>query len=190
MRSLSCGGTGPVRRGSLARLALVLLLATAVVGIAHAGDEVEEAGTVLTFALPAVSAGASLLGADGDGLVQLTESAALALGVTYGLKYAVNAERPNGGDHSFPSGHATLSFCSAEFLRRRHGWAWGLPAYAAAGFIGYSRVEASEHYAADVVAGAIIGVVSAWMFTRPHEHLDIDVTASSAECGLTLAWVW
>lgn len=91
--------------------------------------------------MPAVSAGASLIHRDSDGFVQLAGSAALTLGITYGLKYAVNAERPNGGDHSFPSGHASLSFCSAEFLRMRYGWAWGVPAYAVAGFVGYSRVR-------------------------------------------------
>jgi membrane-associated phospholipid phosphatase len=171
-------------------VSLLLAFALLAGGTARADSEVESAGSVLVFALPAVSAGASLIHRDSEGFVQLAGSAALALGVTYGLKYAVNAERPNGGDHSFPSGHATLSFCSAEFLRRRYGWVWGVPAYAVAGFVGYSRVDAREHYRTDVVAGALIGAVSAWVLTRPYEHVSVDVTVSEGSCALVVAYVW
>jgi len=31
-----------------------------------------------------------------------------------------------------PSGHTAISFSPAEFLRKRYGWEWGLPGYAAA----------------------------------------------------------
>jgi membrane-associated phospholipid phosphatase len=166
-----------------------LLLLSLTPGV-RASGEVESAGGALTLALPTVSAGASLFYGDGDGFVQFAGSAALALGVTYGLKYAVNAERPNGGDRSFPSGHASLSFCSAEFLRKRCGWTWGLPAYAVAGFVGYSRVEAREHYTGDVLAGALIGAVSAWALTRPTEHLAVDVSVREGSYGLAVAYVW
>ncbi len=169
---------------------LVFVLMAGAGGEARADGDVEAAGNAMTFALPAVSAAASLLRGDGDGLLQLAGSASLALGITYGLKYAVNAERPDGGDHSFPSGHATVSFCSAEFLRRRYGWAWGAPAYAVAGFVGYSRVDAREHYSRDVVAGALVGAASAWALTRPYEHLSVDLSVSGESCGLAVAWTW
>ena len=179
-----------LRGAAAAACLLVSVLAPGAGVTASAAGDTEAAGNALVFALPAVSAGASLIHGDGDGFVQLTESAALALGITYGLKYTVNAERPNGGENSFPSGHATLSFCSAEFLRRRYGWSWGLPAYAVAGFVGYSRVDAREHYAGDVLAGAAIGAVSAWLFTKPFECLDVDVTVTEGSCGLVVAYVW
>jgi membrane-associated phospholipid phosphatase len=83
-------------------------------------------------------AGMTLIYWDGKGALQFGESVALTEGVTYGLKYTVQETRSNGGSNSFPSGHTSISFCSAEFIRKRYGWEFGLPAYVAATFIGYS----------------------------------------------------
>jgi membrane-associated phospholipid phosphatase len=79
---------------------------------------------------------------------------------TYGLKYAIDAERPNGGPRSFPSGHTASAFMGAEFIRKEYGWGWGVPAYLTAGWVGYSRVETDNHYWRDVIAGALIGVAA------------------------------
>lgn len=80
--------------------------------------------------------------------------------VTFGLKSVVNEERPNGENKSFPSAHTSTTFAAAEFIRKEYGWGWGTPAYLAAGFTGWSRVENREHYWQDVVAGAVIGVLA------------------------------
>jgi membrane-associated phospholipid phosphatase len=81
--------------------------------------------------------------------------------VTYGLKYSVEERRPDGsGNDSFPSGHSSISFAAAEFTRRQYGWAWGAPAYAAASFVGWSRVHTQDHWAHDVAIGAAIGILS------------------------------
>lgn len=79
---------------------------------------------------------------------------------TYSLKYAINAPRPNGGSNSFPSGHTSIAFTGAEFIRKEYGWGWGVPAYLAAGFVGWSRVASNTHYTRDVVAGAALGILS------------------------------
>ncbi|MGD9842992.1 MAG: phosphatase PAP2 family protein [Steroidobacteraceae bacterium] len=79
---------------------------------------------------------------------------------TYALKYVVNAKRPNGGKQSFPSGHTAAAFMGAEFIRKNYGVGWGFPAYAAASWVGYSRVESNKHYTRDVIAGALIGIVA------------------------------
>src|SRR2546430_5918562 len=109
-----------------------------------------------------------------DLALQFGESAALTLGVTYGLKYSIDEKRPNGRRHSFPSGHSSISFSSAEFMRKRYGWEYGIPAYAAASFVAYSRVEAREHHPPDVIAGASIGIVSSYIFTRRYKGWDIE----------------
>ena len=44
----------------------------------------------------------------------------------------------------------------------RYGWEYGLPAYAAAGFVGYARVGAKRHHWYDVAASAGM----AWIFSR------------------------
>ena len=95
------------------------------------------------------------------------------LGVTYGLKYAVDAERPNGKTGSFPSAHTSVTFTGAEFIRKQYGWAWGAPAYAAASYVGWSRVQTQHHWWRDVAAGAAIGLLSnhdfdlGWLTIKP-----------------------
>ena len=74
--------------------------------------------------------------------------------------YSINTTRPNGERQAFPSGRTAISFSAAEFMRKRYGWEYGLPAYVLAGMVGYSRVRAHEHYFRDVFAGAVIGVAT------------------------------
>lgn len=145
---------------------------------ARAGDVIETAGDVLQYVLPATAAGMTLVNKDGKGAWQFGGSAALAMGVTYGLKYTVDETRPSGSNRSFPSAHTSISFSSAEFIRKRYGWEYGVPAYAAATFVAYSRVESRDHYTHDVLAGAVIGIVSSYLLTTPFQgwqiHSDID----------------
>src|ERR1043166_9233979 len=109
------------------------------------------------------------------------------LGFTYGLKYAVSETRPNGGSHSFPSGHTSISFCSAEFVRKRYGWEYGIPAYALASLVAYSRVEAGEHYPHDVIAGAGIGIASSLIFTRPYKGWKVQLEADGKYYGFRIS---
>ena len=84
---------------------------------ARAGDVVESVGDILQYVLPATAAGITIVHKDGQGAWQLAESAALAMGVTYGLKYSVDETRPEGGSRSFPSAHTSISFSAARALR-------------------------------------------------------------------------
>ena len=62
---------------------------------------------------------------------------------------------------SFPSGHAVLA-CSAAFaalFASHKGWAWWL--VAAALIVGWARIYQGVHWPSDVVAGLVIGIVSA-----------------------------
>jgi membrane-associated phospholipid phosphatase len=176
------------RHGSLpaALVSGVLLWVGAAVTV-PAADDIASAGDVLQYVLPATAAGLTLLKKDGKGALEFGESAALTLGVTYGLKYAVDEKRPNGGSHSFPSAHASISFSSAEFMRKRYGWEYGIPAYAAASFVAYSRVEARAHHRQDVVAGAAIGIVSSYIFTRPYHGWRVEAYGDGRYYGIQLS---
>jgi len=121
---------------------------------------------------------------DYKGTLQFGESFALTEGVTYGLKYTVNETRPNGGVHSFPSAHTSVSFSAAEFMRKRYGWEFGIPAYAAASFVAYSRVQSGEHWPHDVIAGAAIGIGSSYLFTRPYKGWSVQVDAGYKHYGI------
>jgi membrane-associated phospholipid phosphatase len=150
----------PLRCTALA--ILVLFLASS----AFAGsDGVDAAGDVGRVLIPATAAGIALVRKDCEGAKQLVLSLLAAAAATEGLKLAVREQRPNGGERSFPSGHASISFAGASFLQARYGWTYGAPAYLAAAFVGYTRLETDEHWTKDVVAGAAIGIASGLIFT-------------------------
>jgi len=82
------------------------------------------------------------------------------IGYTELLKAAVGRERPNGeNDRSFPSGHTSNAFTLATVLERHYGWKAGVPAYAVAATMGYSRIVRDKHWLSDVVAGATLGYI-------------------------------
>jgi membrane-associated phospholipid phosphatase len=128
------------------------------------------AGDICQVALPIAAVGITMLAKnDNYGLIHLLRSQALTVGATYALKYTVRERRPNGGKHSFPSGHTSIAFCSAEYLNRRYGWTYGIPAFAVASFVGYSRVNAHVHHWRDVIGGAALAIGITYFFTDPFQ---------------------
>lgn len=153
------------RDRSLRRPVLVVLVLFLASSAFAGSDAVDTAGDVGRVLIPATAAGISLVRKDYDGTKQLAGSLLAAAVVTAGLKAVVHERRPNGSDRSFPSGHASISFAGATFLQARYGWLYGVPAFLAAAFVGYSRVDIDEHWTKDVVGGAVIGIASALIFT-------------------------
>jgi membrane-associated phospholipid phosphatase len=123
-----------------------------------------------------VSSRPSLVSTAEDGL----EASIIAAGlVTPVVKEIVGRERPSyGAGHasfspfsgraSFPSGDATLAFSVASVVAAHassvwlKGTAWGL-----AGLVGWERIHLDQHWASDVVAGALVGsAVGEWVVHR------------------------
>jgi membrane-associated phospholipid phosphatase len=71
-------------------------------------------------------------------------------------------------------------------MRKRYGWEYGVPAYAAASFVAYSRVEANRHYPRDVIAGAGIGILSSYIFTRPYKGWNLSIEGDTKSFGIRL----
>jgi len=88
--------------------------------------------------------------------------------MTRGLKLAVDRNRPTGGGHAFPSGHTTATFASAAVLHGHYGWKAGIPAYALAGFVGWTRARDRAHWLSDVVFGATLGTIAGRTVTSGH----------------------
>ncbi|MDP3935285.1 MAG: phosphatase PAP2 family protein [Candidatus Giovannonibacteria bacterium] len=63
---------------------------------------------------------------------------------------------------SFPSGHAAFFFALATGVFFYRKW-WGILFYAIAIAIGFARVAAGLHWPSDILAGAVIGIFSAWL---------------------------
>ena len=169
----------------------VIAIITVLVVIDYSGlvaaDDIQTGGDVLQFVIPGAAAGLTLGHWDGQGALQLGESLALTMAVTYALKYGIDAERPNGGGHSFPSGHTSASFSAAEFLRKRYGWYYGAPAYFAASFVAYSRVQSNQHHLRDVAAVAGIGILCSYIFTRPRKGWRVSLKNNKTGFGVQLS---
>ena len=171
-----------------ATLALCALLAAAPLwagenplGRTSTGD----VGDVLEVALPATAVVAAIAHRDWEGARQYTRGAASALAITYALKDAVGKERPDGrSDDSFPSGHTAVAMHAASHLRQRYGLRWGIPAYLAATYVGYSRVYDDRHYENDVLVGAALGLLSARLFTRDYHGVRFSADVRPGFYGL------
>ena len=115
--------------------------------------------------IPVVALATAAILKDKEGIGDLAKSLVVAMAATYGLKYAVDAERPNGGSHSFPSAHTAAAFTGATFMWRRYNRKLGFPAIVAATLVVSSRVDTQDHRVVDVVVGAGIAVASVFAFT-------------------------
>jgi len=154
--------------------------------VAASKDKIEQAGDIMQILIPATAYGTTFYLDDTEGRTQFYKSFFTNLGVTYGLKYSIDKKRPNGGSHSFPSGHTSAAFQGAAFIHKRYGWKYSIPAYIGAAFVGYSRVESDNHYIEDVLAGAAIGTISSFYFTTPYKGVTIAPVADRGYYGLAL----
>lgn len=108
---------------------------------------------------------------------------------TRGLKMATSRERPRGGGHAFPSGHASASFATAGVLHEHFGWKVGAPAYAFASFVGYTRIRDRAHWLSDAVFGAALGLASARAVTRDHHSQTWTIAPAAVPGGAAIVFV-
>ncbi len=172
-------------------------VAAAIVVVPAAAKTTESLGTGIAIGLPVVAGGITLWKHDYTGTAELAVTTLLTVGTAYGLKHLVKECRPfaepcsRGGSNwdSFPSDTSALAFAPAEFLRERYGWSYGLPAYAAAGFVGWSRVDADKHHWYDVAASFGISMVyNELITTRYHKpyglYSDLEVDRHTVYASL------
>jgi len=184
-----------VKTHALALCTLVSL--TGFTDRAEAADRssVETPGKAVAFALPLVAVGVSLAHhEDWDGVAELGVSTAATLGAAYLLGHIVREQRPDHSDfHSLPSDTAALAYAPADYLWARYGWQYGVPAYAAALFVGYSRVDAKKHHWYDVAASSAIAFgVNYAIVTRYRETNQYNVygSADPDSVGLHVTMNW
>lgn len=154
---------------------LFALTITNIVSVerAYSGSNTERAGDALQVLTPLAAYSLTFIKGDSEGRKQFYKSFGSTFAATHIIKNALNAERPNGGGQSFPSGHTSAAFQGAGFIHARYGLELAWPAYAAATFVAYSRVAANKHHTRDVIAGAALGAGTSFLFTRerysPHD---------------------
>jgi membrane-associated phospholipid phosphatase len=100
-------------------------------------------------------------------------AAALATGLSSGLKYSIGRNRPDiagtniefrpfSGSNSFPSGHTAAAFAIATAVadQTTDGWS-DYVLYGAATITALSRINDNRHWTSDVLIGGLIGHFSA-----------------------------
>ncbi len=178
------------------RKRLIVLTLAAVFSFAQgasaASDNIETAGKIVAFGLPATAAAISLYKGDKVGLAELGFSWVATVGTVYALKNIVRERRPNGADYkSFPSDTAASGYAAAGYLWGRYGWQYGVPSYALAIFAGYSRVESRNHHWYDVAASSVIALgMNYAIVTRYHAPGNLSVGASpdGIDARYSLRW--
>jgi membrane-associated phospholipid phosphatase len=113
-----------------------------------------------------------------------TEAQLFAEGISALAKFAIGRNRPNEGqgkgsfnlfhdfDRSFPSSHAARSFAVAAVFADRYEQPIPFMAYTAATLVSLSGVYLDEHFASDVLAGAILGFALGKVLSRRHREPD------------------
>lgn len=141
--------------------------------------------TPMQFTPIAFDLGAEYLGIQPEhSLLERTVALGIGYGsmflITQGLKLAVHEQRPDGSNyHSFPSGHTAAAITGAELIRQDYGWGWGAAFYACGAAVAYGRVIHERHWWWDTLAGAGVGVLSAWIGRWATDALDLGGTKKS-----------
>ena len=159
----------------------------------QAKSNISTSGDIIQILLPSIALGTTLIVEDDyEGTTQFVKSFGSTFGTTLALKYTISEKRPTGNNRdSFPSGHTSAAFSGASFIQMRYGWEYGVPAYLAAAYVGWSRIETDKHFTHDVLAGAAIGIGFSYLFTSKYKtknDLQITPMISNNNYGLKLSW--
>ena len=154
-----------------------------------ASADSETAADALLLLLPATAYALSYSYDDEPGRLQLYKAFGSTLVTTAVLKSGLDEPRPEdgpdaGSNDSFPSAHTSLTFSSAAFIQRRYGWQWGAPAYLLSAYTGWSRVKTKHHHSRDVVAGALLGLASGYLFVSPFKQLELQVGVATVSVSM------
>ncbi len=104
----------------------------------------------------------------------LLKSNLLMSGIVYSGKYLIGDARPNGVEFdAFPSGTTARAFVAAQFLYKEYGkeYPWvGVLGYTFATATAIFRMLNDDHWSADVLAGAGIGILSVNLVYLTHRY--------------------
>lgn len=148
----------------------------------------EGAGDVITGVIPLGALYLTYAKDDNEGRQQWLWSTGTTLVINsalrYGLKDTSWATRPNGHPYGFPSGHIGFLGSGAAFLQERYGWKYGIPAWAATGYVAYVRVETDHHRWRDVGAAAGLAYVVSRVFVTPEGSLEASPVIDEDQTGI------
>lgn len=107
--------------------------------------------------------------------------------VTYGIKIAVQRDRPTGECCAFPSGHSAAAFATASVLERHLGYRGAWPTFLIATYVATSRLHDNRHFLSDVVFGSAVGISTGWTVVGRHGRSQFALTPMPVPGGLGVA---
>jgi membrane-associated phospholipid phosphatase len=149
---------------------------------------ITETAIPISLAIPIGMGGYSLISSDKDlfkDAFYIAFASGVNLGMTQILKNTIRRDRPATSypnsfayvyepryDYAMPSGHTSSAFATATALSLKYPeWYVVVPAYVWASSVGLSRMHLGLHYPTDVVAGAALGVGSAYITYKINEWI-------------------
>jgi membrane-associated phospholipid phosphatase len=137
----------------------------------------------LRFTNTAVQIALPIVLRDKIGLAQLVYTGIAATVATHGLKRALDraeiektrlGERPSKPDshQNMPSGHSSMASCATYFVCRRYGLWHAFYLLPILLLTMYARVALNDHTVSAVIVGALVGFVTAALFTSPYKRDD------------------
>ena len=128
------------------------------------------------FAVTAAQVAMPLVTRDAVGMVQVVYVALGTTALTHAIKFLVQdvtvwdtrlGERPGtpGSQNNMPSGHSSMASCATYYLGRRYGWWHLLYAVPIMLLTMYARVALQRHTVSAVIAGMLVGLLMAALFT-------------------------
>lgn len=155
---------------------LLICAIVAVLGLhaipASAGNGPEVVATdILTAVVPLTGLAVAYFTDDTEGQKQWLRNTVVNQVLVTSLRVGFNetslGERPNGHPYGFPSGHQAFITSGAAFLGERYGWKWGTPAYMAAAYVAYVRVDEDKHHWRDVIVASALAYGVALVTVTP-----------------------
>ena len=167
----------------------LLLITLIFTHVLVAKSNTEKVGDFLAFTIPATAFGTTYYFDDKEGRTEFYKMYGVTMTSTIALKYTVREKRPDNNDRdSFPSGHTSSAVSGAVFMHKRYGFSYALPLYVGAVYTGYSRVHVNRHHPRDVLAGALLGGLSAWYFTTASKKLQMTPIIDSKYQGISMKY--
>lgn len=159
-------------RGLLVCLMITLFGLSATTALAGSDYSNSELTTdIFTAAVPLTGLAVAYFKGDTEGQKQWLRNTGVNQVLTTALRLGFNetslGERPNGHEYGFPSGHVAFVMSGATFLGERYGWKWGTPAYMAAAYVAYVRVDEDHHHWRDVIASTVLAYGVAKLTVTP-----------------------
>lgn len=150
---------------------------------------------------PAIGFALTVMKEDEPGMYQWLYSTVTNAVLTAAIKGATNKihggrdkmnQRPNGKPRNFPSGHTSSASVGANFIAMRYGFTYAIVPYIILGLTAAGRVQVHKHTEAGVVAGSMVGLLSAFIFTKTYieknQSLTIAPVSSKEFTGLHVVW--